>query len=125
MIKYLSSAIVFAEFPDEICLALTITNCPYRCRGCSQPELQQDIGTELTEEELDRLISLNPGITMIGFMGGDNDHAQITQLAKHIHTKGLLVGMYSGFDTLDVGLMSVLNYYKIGRYIQFKGPEET
>ena len=125
MLRYLSTAVVFAEFPDEICLALNITGCPCHCEHCSQPELQSNLGTLITDEELDRLIALHPGVTMIGFMGGDSSHSRIAQLADRIHAKGLLVGMYSGLDELDMELLAALDYYKIGAFRIFVGPEET
>jgi len=121
MLKYLSSAIVFAEFPDEICLALNITGCPCMCDHCSEPELRPDIGTEITEEELLSLIEKNKGITMIGFMGGDRDHKAIVELSKIIHSTGLKVGMYSGRDSLDMNLLNCLDYYKIGKWIMPEG----
>lgn len=127
MIKYISATIVFAEFPDEICLALNITNCPHNCLGCSTPELQQDIGIELTEEELDQLLIKYKGVTMVGFMGGDRDIDSIIRLTEYIrqHYKKLLVGMYSGHDSLDMRLLNTLDYYKIGRFKMFTEEEET
>ena len=103
MLKYFDFAVVFQEFPDEIALAINITNCPCLCEKCSEPWLQQDTGTELTKEELDKLITAHKGITLVGFMGGDNDHERIKVLANYIHEKyNLKVGMYSGFDNLDM-----------------------
>ena len=60
-------------------------------------------------------------------MGGDQDHTYIKYLSKEIKEKhpGMLVGMYSGRDYLDLDLLEVLDYYKIGRWIQFEGPEDT
>ena len=37
MLKEYSNEIVFAEFPDEICLAINISNCPGSCSNCSEP----------------------------------------------------------------------------------------
>ena len=122
MLKYFDFAIVFQEFPEEIALAINITNCPCHCEKCSEPWLQQDAGTELTEEELDKLITTHKGITLVGFMGGDNDHERIKVLTNYIHEKyNLKVGMYSGFDSLDINLLDCLDYYKIGRWIFPKG----
>ena len=45
--KYLDTQIVFAEIPDEITLAINITNCPFRCPDCHSPELQRNIGNNL------------------------------------------------------------------------------
>lgn len=128
MIKYYDYAIVTAEFPDCIALAINITNCPGCCEGCSEPYLLEDIGTILSEEEIDRLIQLNPDITLFGFMGGDSDHEEVCRLSKYIHNKySIKVGMYSGRDYLDLNLANELDYYKIGRFIMpkpYNNPED-
>lgn len=118
-LKYLGEpAVTFAEFPDEIALCFNITNCPGTCERCSEPELRLDIGDELTEEALDAYIARHPGITLVGFMGGDRDHGEISALAEYLHDKhNLKVGMYSGMDFLDAALLDCLDYYKIGRWI--------
>lgn len=128
MIKYYDYAIVTAEFPDEITLAINVSNCPGHCGhiengefilDCSEPWLLEDVGTELTVEELDRLIAENSEVSCIGFMGGDNDLLSLYVLAHHIHKKypELKVGFYSGREYLDLQLIDVLDYYKIGRFI--------
>ena len=114
--KYLGTAISFAEFPDEISLCLNITNCPNCCKHCSEPELKEDIGEELTISTIDEMIAIHKGITLIGFMGGDRYHHEMTLLAQYIkNTYNLKVGIYSGLDILDSELLSALDYYKIGR----------
>ena len=59
MIKYVpeDTSVVFAEIPDEITLAINISNCPGSCPGCHSPYLQQDTGEELTAEKLSALIA--------------------------------------------------------------------
>lgn len=56
MLKYIETAVVFSEIPDEISLDINITNCPYRCPGCHSAYLQQDIGSDLTTDKIDELI---------------------------------------------------------------------
>ena len=34
MLKYVNTDIVFQEIPDEVTLAVNISNCPCRCPGC-------------------------------------------------------------------------------------------
>lgn len=124
--KFYDYAVTFSEFPDEISLCLNISNCPGHCESCSEPWLLEDVGTVLTPSVLENLIKSNPGITMIGFMGGDRDHDTIKTLASWIHQQtGLKVGMYSGQEYLDMNLLEELDYYKIGRWIRPKGPVET
>lgn len=44
MVRYHNFDIVFAEIPCETTLAINITNCPNRCRGCHSLHLQADMG---------------------------------------------------------------------------------
>ena len=126
MLKIVEASVVFAEFPDEVSLALSVSNCPNNCKGCSEAYLKEDIGKELTEELLDKLINDNRGVTLVGFMGGDCDHESVARFANLVHEKyGLKVGMYSGRDYIDLNLATVLDYYKIGRWKMFEGDEST
>lgn len=34
MLKYVNTDIVFQEFPDEVTLAINLSNCPCHCPGC-------------------------------------------------------------------------------------------
>lgn len=123
--KYLNTYIGFREFPDEISLCINITQCPWHCEGCHSPELWEDIGTELTVEELDRLIQANKGITLVGFMGGDFNPHYINTLATFIkhNYPNLKVGWYSGNTKLsDIIDPYWFDYIKIGPYIKEKGP---
>ncbi len=72
MLKYTDYDIVFQEIPDEVTLAVNLSGCPHRCKGgCHSPHLQQDIGEELNEEAISRLLQLyEHSITCICFMGG-------------------------------------------------------
>ena len=65
MIKHIAkhTKVVFSEIPDEITLALNITNCLNNCIGCHSSFLKQDIGEEVTESILDKYIKDNVGIT--------------------------------------------------------------
>lgn len=47
MIKYYNTDIVFQEIPGEVTLAINLTRCPFKCKGCHSTHLQQDIGEEL------------------------------------------------------------------------------
>ena len=126
MIKFLDYAVTFAEFPREISLCINITGCPNHCKGCSEPWLAEDTGEELTKTALARLISKAHGISLVGFMGGDNDHKTIRDLCDFVHNYyGLKVGMYSWRDYIDLELAKTLDYYKIGRWIPFEGDEST
>ena len=120
--KYLNTMITFSEFPDEIALCINITNCPFHCPGCHSPELWEDIGTELTTEELSKLIESNKGITLVGFMGGKEE--EINKLSRYIKDKylELKVGVYSGGYSVVRFDFEVLDYIKIGSYREEYGP---
>lgn len=120
-------AVTFSEFPDQIALCFNISGCPNHCPGCSEPELAQDIGSELSLEAVAFAISKNKGITLVGFMGGDQDHDYLVDLIKKLKElyPNLKFGMYSGRNYLDTKLLEVLDYYKIGSWKMFEGPEET
>lgn len=119
MLKYVDTKVVFQEVPDEVTLAINISNCPCHCEGCHSPYLAEDIGTDLTIEELTRLGTETEGITCIAFMGGDSDPKRINRLAKWVTEElDLKVAWYSGRqyipDEIDI---SNFNYIKIGPYI--------
>lgn len=124
MIKYLETLITFAEIPDEITLCINITNCPCDCNGCHSSYLSKDIGEELNNDVLDKLISDNSGISCIAFMGGDSSPKEINDLAKYVKDKyPISVAWYSGRQELskDINLDN-FDYIKLGPYIKELGP---
>lgn len=124
MIKYLETLITFAEIPDEITLCINITNCPCNCNGCHSSYLSKDIGEELNNDVLDKLISDNSGISCIAFMGGDSSPKEINDLAKYVKDKySISVAWYSGRQELskDINLDN-FDYIKLGPYIKELGP---
>jgi len=121
MLKYTDTQVVFREFPGEVTLAINISRCPNRCPGCHSPELQQDIGEELDWDTLKELIEKNPGITCVGFMGGDNDPMMVKHLAYMTRTRtDLKVGWYTGIG--NARTMRGMDYVKIGVYQEQFGP---
>jgi anaerobic ribonucleoside-triphosphate reductase activating protein len=122
--KYYNAMVVFEEIPNEITLAINISNCPCHCKGCHSKFLWEDIGTELTFEELDRLIDKNDGITTVCFMGGDANPYAISELGKYIHEiRKLKVGWYSGMDEVSKRInLDWFDYIKIGHYDEYLGP---
>ena len=117
MLKYYNYDIVFQEIPDEVTLAVNITNCPHRCVGCHSPHLHLDIGEVLDENSLDGLLSkYGRQITCVCFMGGDRQPKDVATLATHLHqhTK-LKVAWYSGNDILP-RYANLFDYVKVGGY---------
>lgn len=122
--KYSNYDITFREFPDEIALCINISGCPNKCKGCHSPELWEDIGTELTPKNLNKLIKENKGITLVGFMGGDSNPSYINKLASFVvlNYKGLKVGWYSGNTEIPEEIdTDWFDYIKIGPYIKELG----
>ena len=117
VMKYVETMVVFSEIPDEITLAINISNCKYHCPGCHSPHLWQDIGTELTPEELISLINCNSGISCVCFMGGEH----VNDLARIVKKLGLKAAWYTGASVIPEDL-SNLDYIKIGPYVEKFGP---
>ena len=121
--KYLDYAITFREFLNEIALCINITNCSFHFKGCHSPELWEDIGTELTIQELSKLINSNKGITCIGFMGGIPE--DINTFACYVYFEHKLkVGWYWGGNYLPDDIKDKLFYFdyiKLGPYIMERG----
>lgn len=127
MQKYTETRIGFSEVPEEISLCINISNCPCQCEGCHSSYLADDIGTELTEEELSQLIEGNTGISCVAFMGGDSNPNDIHYLAMFIRVKypKLKIAWYSGRSELNNRAALNLHnydYIKLGPYMPDKGP---
>ena len=124
MIKYTDAEVVFRELPDEITLAINISNCPCHCPGCHSSYLAKDIGDELTTESLQKLLDKNKGISAVSFMGGDSNPGEISNLAKYVKDNtNLVVGWYSGRQELSQEInLRYFDYIKLGPYIEELGP---
>lgn len=123
--KYADAKVVFSEVPDEITLAISISNCPGTCKGCHSPWLRDDVGDPLTEMSIHDLLEKNEGITCICFMGGDRDIESLKQLIKWTKENypKIKTAWYSGLDYLkDKEITKYLNYLKLGSYKESMGP---
>ena len=125
MLKYVDSKVVFAEIPDEITLAINISNCPCHCINCHSSYLAEDIGEPLDLQHLTNLIDSNKGITCVCIMGGDANPSEVDDIAQDIkeYYPELKVGWYSGRDYIseDINLEN-FNFIKYGHYDESKGP---
>lgn len=122
MIKYTDTQVVFAEIPDEITLAINISNCPHHCPGCHSAYLQTDVGEELTFDVLKDLIDKNKGITCVAFMGDGGDIDSIFLLGVFVQNEGLKAAIYTGNDKLPLRFWGEFDYIKVGPYIEKLGP---
>ncbi|MCB9018231.1 MAG: anaerobic ribonucleoside-triphosphate reductase activating protein [Prevotellaceae bacterium] len=125
MLKYTDYSIVFSEIPDEVTLAINLSNCPNRCRGCHSPWLMDDIGTELTDSELSLLLEkYGKEITCVCFMGGDADPQRIDEMARYVNNgwSDIHIGWYSGKpETPKCISEKNFQYIKLGRYMDSMG----
>jgi anaerobic ribonucleoside-triphosphate reductase activating protein len=126
MLKYISYDIVFQEIPEEVTLAINISGCPNRCKGCHSPHLQEDIGEDLTQETLSCLLNMyGDTITCICFMGGDNSPHEIVRLAQFVREQtsvNIKTAWYSGNQYLfDEYSANSFDYIKLGEYIERLG----
>ncbi|MEA4918272.1 anaerobic ribonucleoside-triphosphate reductase activating protein [Proteiniphilum sp.] len=125
MLKFVDYDIVFQEIPDEVTLAINLSNCPYSCKGCHSPHLQQDIGTALNESALAGLLqSYGKAITCLCFMGGDADTGQLYQLAYFVREScggKIKTAWYSGNDRIPDNCKAYFDFVKTGPYVEMLG----
>lgn len=99
MVKYHNFDVVFAEIPDEVTLAINLTNCPNRCPGCHSPHLRADGGEPLDDGGLLALLGKYArSVTCVCFMGGDAEPQEVARLARVAKRAfpALRTGWYSG-----------------------------
>lgn len=125
MLKYVNTGIVFQEIPDEVTLAINISNCPCHCPGCHSQYLWQNIGRLLTPMALDEMLcEYGSAITCICFMGGDAEPGYLNVLACYLHREHpeYKVGWYSGRQRISSTICkSDFDYIKVGPYIEHLG----
>ena len=126
MLKYVNTGIVFQEIPDEVTLAINISNCPCHCPGCHSYYLWEDIGLPLNTDAIDAFVTqYGTDITCISFMGGDADPKGVNLLAQYIHEEHpqFKVAWYSGKTVISsVVEKRDFDYIKIGPFIKHLGP---
>lgn len=125
MLKYVNTGVVFQEIPDEVSLAINISNCPCHCPGCHSRYLWDDIGMPLDTDAIDAFIErYGTDITCLVFMGGDADPVGVNQLAQYIHETypQFKVAWYSGRLRVSSAVnKSDFDYIKVGPYIRHLG----
>ena len=126
MLKYVNTGIVFQEIPNEVTLAINISNCPCHCPGCHSHYLWEDIGLPLNTDAIDNFAEeYGKDITCISFMGGDSDPKSVNQLAQYIHEEHpeFKVAWYSGKTIISPIINKQdFDYIKIGPFIKHLGP---
>ena len=126
MLKYVNTGIVFQEIPDEVTLAINLSNCPCRCPGCHSHYLWEDVGLPLDTAAIDAFIAkYGFDITCIAFMGGDCDPRGVNMLAQYVHEEHpqFKVAWYSGRLRIPSTVCKKdFDYIKVGPYIRHLGP---
>ncbi len=123
--KMTNSEVVFREFPDEVTLAINLSGCPFHCKDCHSPWLQEHTGEYVTPQLLNKLIKANPMITCVGLMGGDGYYHKVEQIARYLFKMypHLKLGWYSGRETRPYDMYTqMFTYVKYGPYIPERGP---
>lgn len=118
-LKYIGYSIVFQEVPNEVSLAINVSGCTYKCRGCHSRYLWNYNG-EFMMKNLNNIIQENLDfITCVCFMGGDQNQEELLYHLKYIRDKyGLKTCLYTGCDDITQlnAFFPYLNYLKVGRY---------
>lgn len=125
MLKVYNYDIVCQEIPDEITLALNISNCPNHCPGCHSPWLWRDEGEPLTQERLASLVEpYQEAVTCLCIMGGDREPQEVARLLQVTRKlwPHLKTAWYSGREQLPAGFdITSFDYIKLGAYIAERG----
>ena len=126
MLRYINYDIVFQEIPGEVTLAINLSNCPNRCKGCHSPYLMEDKGEVLDENTLLSLLEkYGNAVTCVGFMGGDAFPGEVGRLSLFVRKKTdgrIKTGWYSGKTHLPESCsFRHFNYIKLGPYIEHLG----
>lgn len=114
----------FQEVPGEITLALSISGCNLRCKGCHSTETYQyDFGNELTTLELEKLLKKFKHTSCVLFYGGEWNLPKLNELIEYIKNLGLKICLYTGrnLSYFSKNFISSLNYIKTGAFVESKG----
>lgn len=115
--------VAFQEVPDEISLALNISECPHLCKGCHSKWLWSKKGTVLTEELYIELLNEYDGyISCVCFMGGEWD-VDLSKFLSIANRRGLVTCLYTGAleSQISDDVKEHLRYLKVGKYEESLG----
>lgn len=123
-LKYCGYTVVMQEVPNEISLAINISDCPYKCKGCHSMYLWEYVGNYLIDEIDELLEKYNNLISCVCFMGGDQNQDELLSCLQKVKERNLKTCLYTGNDNIDSiskEIIRNLDYIKIGRYIEELG----
>lgn len=125
-LNYSYPQIVLAEVPGEISLALSVSGCPLRCKGChSTFTYDSSYGAPLTPQAIGS--HLNKHVTCVLFYGGEWQPTELLSLLKHCKDLNLKTCLYTGHELsfIPKQLLQILDFIKVGKYTQALGGLES
>lgn len=122
LLKYNGYSVVLQEVPDEVALAVNISDCPHRCEGCHSEYLWKYDGDYIKTDLQNLINKYKDMLTCVCFMGGDQDNRQLNELLGIVKHNNLKTALYSGSDSFPPEeILSNLDYIKIGRFVKELG----
>lgn len=130
MTARISFAYSFLDYPDpmNMCLNVFFSGCDFRCKNCSNPDLQLP-SEKFTEYNLQDCVEMILAMSVktksdnICFIGGDPlstyNREFVKELLKELATyEDFKICVYTGYDVEMVKLMQLTNftYLKCGKY---------
>ena len=125
-LNYSYPQVVLAEVPGEISLALSVSGCPLRCKGChSTFTYDAQYGSPLTKQAIES--HLNEHITCVLFYGGEWQSMELLTLLEYCKELGLKTCLYTGYelDFIPNQLLQLLDYIKVGNFNPVLGGLES
>ena len=109
----------FCEVPGEVSLVISISGCPFSCKGCHSSYLQDSsVGVELTPDLIKQHI--NPLHTCVCFFGGET-FGGFPSILKWCKEIGLKTALYTGNTKVEKSILLLLDYVKLGPYSERLG----
>lgn len=120
MLRVDTPEITLRDIPDEVTLAFPVLGCPHGCKGCHWQEYNKKQGESFTTEYLTKWVDYYKGVTCVLFYGGDWDK-ELKTLIHSLQKYDIKIAVYSGKNTIDTDLYSMVDYYKVGAYNEVLG----
>lgn len=111
------------DVPDELSLAISLSGCPLKCKGChSSFTWDPKFGEPMTDEVLHTLIKNNKHISCVLFYGGEWKLKRLLELFGIVKSHDLKICLYTGLTLEEVKerkpeIINNVDYLKVGRYI--------
>lgn len=122
--NYSHPFVTVQDVPDEIALAISISGCPLRCKGCHSAFTRDpNYGSKLDYESLTKLLNKHKLISCVCFYGGEWD-SELPEMIKIVKSYNLKFCLYTGLELNQVPekILNLLDYIKVGPYIESLGP---